>query len=282
VRWIWIATLGAAAAAVAVVLVVARTGGPSAAAPTGGGTRATLDRTIVEFGDPVTATVSVTAPRGTDVHVDPDLSPLTQLGAARVTRVTSGGALTVTYATRASCLDHRCIARRGAKRITPQPARVTVAGKTTSVSWPALQVDPRVSPADAAKTSPPLRGDASPPAVTYATSPPTLATVLDVVAAVLAAAGVLVAGAAAAGLYRRHRRAPQLTGLERALALAREAEERPAEDRRRALGLLARLLGPRDERLADEADELAWSAPAPTPGALAELVSQVEQKVHRT
>ena len=70
-----------------------------------------------------------------------------------------------------------------------------------------------------------------------------------------------------------------LTGLERALALAREAEQRPPPDRRRALGLLARLLGPRDPRLAGAADDLAWSAPAPTSDELAELVTEVERKV---
>jgi hypothetical protein len=70
-----------------------------------------------------------------------------------------------------------------------------------------------------------------------------------------------------------------LTGLERALALAREAEERPTPDRRRALGLLARLLGSRDPHLAGAADDLAWSAPPPTSDAVADLVTQVEQKV---
>jgi hypothetical protein len=71
-----------------------------------------------------------------------------------------------------------------------------------------------------------------------------------------------------------------LTGLARAVALAREAERRPTPDRRRALGLLALLLGSRERRLADAADELAWSAPAPTPDALAELVTEVEHKMN--
>jgi hypothetical protein len=71
-----------------------------------------------------------------------------------------------------------------------------------------------------------------------------------------------------------------LTGLARAVALAREAERRPTPDRRRALGLLARLLGARDAQLAGAADDLAWSAPAPTPDALAELVSEVEHEVN--
>jgi hypothetical protein len=115
--------------------------------------------------------------------------------------------------------------------------------------------------------------------VTYRVSPGSLATALEVIAALLAAAGALVAGATAAAIYRRRRIPEPLTGLERALALARDAEGRPAADRRRALELLARLLGPRDPGLADDAEQLAWSEPAPTPVALAELVTEVEEKV---
>ena len=89
---------------------------------------------------------------------------------------------------------------------------------------------------------------------------------------------MLLAGATATRLYRRRHGLEPLTGLERALALARDAERRPARDRRRALGLLARVLGPRDPQLADEAEHLAWSAPAPTPVALADLVAEVEEK----
>jgi hypothetical protein len=117
--------------------------------------------------------------------------------------------------------------------------------------------------------------------VTYRFEPARLARALEVAAAVLAAAGVLLAGWAAAAVARsRSRQAARLTGLERALALAREAERRPTPDRRRALGLLARVLGSRDPRLAGAADELAWSAPAPTTDALADLVSRVEREVN--
>ena len=100
---------------------------------------------------------------------------------------------------------------------------------------------------------------------------------------VLAVAGVLLAGWAVAAIVRRRRtQARRLTGLERALALARQAEARPPADRRRALGLLAGLLGVRSKRLADEAEELAWSAPVPQPTALSELVTQVEREVNGT
>jgi hypothetical protein len=280
VRWIWVGAIALAVVAAAVVVFIAR-GGESAgtAAGSGAGITTSLDQTSVEFGDPVTATVAVTAPRGTPVTVDADLAPLTQLGRTRVTLVTQGSVQTVTYATRASCLDDRCITRTKPKQIELRPAVVHVGGRSATAVWPALTVQRRVSPADAAKVKPPLRADTTPPAVTYDVSPDHLALALDIAAAILAAAGVLLAGASAAALYRRRRRAAPLTGLERALALAREAEQRPEPDRRRALGLLARLLGQRDGQLAGEADELAWSAAGPTPGAVSQLVTEVEQKV---
>jgi hypothetical protein len=84
-------------------------------------------------------------------------------------------------------------------------------------------------------------------------------------------------------VLRRERAAwaEPLTELERALALARDAESRSAPDRRRALALLERLLRPRDERLAREARDLAWSSPPPGVEELDELVSEVESKVNR-
>ena len=71
------------------------------------------------------------------------------------------------------------------------------------------------------------------------------------------------------------RRASQPGGLERALRLAREAQQRPAPDRRRALALLGRALG-RDRR-SGVARALAWSEPVPEPQELEALVSEIEQ-----
>jgi hypothetical protein len=240
---------------------------------------AVLDQTAVDFGDPVTATVTVFLDHDTDVQLHENLAPLTQLGPTRVTNATLDGVHTVTYTSRASCLDQRCISTTGGKRIALKPVVVNAAGTKTTTAWPVLDVRARVSKEDAAKVRPPLRHDTTPPAVTYRFAPAGLARALEIAAALLAAAGLLLAGWTAAALNRRRRVVAPLTGLERALALARDAERRPPPDRRRALGLLARLLGPRDSQLADAADDLAWSAPAPTPDALAELVSQVEQEV---
>jgi hypothetical protein len=241
---------------------------------------AVLDRDTVEFGDPVTATITVFLDRDADVRVSENLAPLTQLGRTHVTEADRGDQHLVTYTTRASCLDQRCVSTTGGKRIAFRPAVVEVAPNAKiTARWPALEMRARVSREDAAKVQPPLRRDATPPPVTYRVGPDTLARTLSVVAAVLAAAGLLLAVWAATALLRRRRVAAPLTGLERALALAREAEQRPPPDRRRALGLLARLLGSRDPRLAGAADALAWSAPAPTSDAVADLVTQVERKV---
>jgi hypothetical protein len=128
--------------------------------------------------------------------------------------------------------------------------------------------------------NPRLRSDASPPPVTYSVSPGRLARVLQTVAVLLALAGVLLGAWSAAVTGRRRRRVAMLGELERALALVREAEHREPPDRRRALGLLARLLGSRNARLAGAADELAWSAPAPTPDALAQLAGRVDEEVN--
>jgi hypothetical protein len=63
--------------------------------------------------------------------------------------------------------------------------------------------------------------------------------------------------------------------LSRAIRLAREAGTRPAPDRRRALGLLARLLHDRPQRRT--ATDLAWARPEPQPEAVEALVHDVEQ-----
>src|SRR3954454_18366218 len=120
-RWICVASIAAAAlVAIAHADAVAGSGQTLLA-----GVDTSLDHTAVDFGDPVTATVTVTAPGDAAVRVEQDLSPLTQLGPPRVTRVSRDGKQIVTYAVRGSCLDDRCLAS-GFKRVTLRPASVTV------------------------------------------------------------------------------------------------------------------------------------------------------------
>ena len=94
----------------------------------------------------------------------------------------------------------------------------------------------------------------------------------------LALTALALAAIHVARMVRRHRFV-EMGELERALALARSSESRSAEDRRRALGLLARVLGARGQRLAPATSTLAWSAPLPSPVSVSTLVEQVEHEV---
>ena len=285
---VWIATGVVAVGAAATALFIARGGGTSSVAPTTPlSVKAALDRNAVEFGDPVSASVTVLADsrnvRASDIEVRQDLAPLTQLGRTQITRTERGRLLVLTYRTEATCLDQRCIANGRPKRVALAPVRVDVGGPgggTERASWPALQIRSRVLPGDVDQEDPPLRSDPTPPPVSYRISPDTLALVVTLVAVLLAVAGVLLGGWAVAGIVRRRRSGTRrLAGLERALALAREAEGRPPADRRARSGCSRGCSGAQ-RALADEAEELAWSAPAPQPASLADLVTQVEREVN--
>jgi len=279
-------TLAAAVLAVAVVLVVggrAPVHGVTPAAPVT--VRASFDRTTVGFGDRVNAEVVVLLDRravdSSRVRVDANLAPLQELARPQITRTERGRLLTLTYAVPAACLDDRCLAARGPKRLRLPSLRIEVGAMSVDAKWPLLDVRGRVTSSDLVPVNPPLRTDVSPPAVHYRITPSTLAGLLELAAAVLAVAGIALAGRQVWLLQRvRRRREARLTDIERALAFAREAEARPPADRRRALGLLARLLARRDDRLAGAARELAWSEPTPTSDALSELVTRVEREVN--
>jgi len=124
-----------------------------------------------------------------------------------------------------------------------------------------------VTDADVSAARLPFRADTTVPPATFRIDPTTLA-------------GLLVAAAIVLAVLRR-RRAREVERedeLARALRLARAARGRPERDRRAAAGHVARLLARRDDALAREADDLAWSRPSPTPEALTELVDDVEQE----
>jgi hypothetical protein len=287
-RWAaWIALVGAAAA-VAAVLLLARATPLHGAEPVRALTvRTSFDPPAVQFGDRVVARVVVLADRSaldtSKLHVTDDIAPLTPLGATQVTRTVRGRLLAVSYELPAVCLSDSCIAPSGAKELRLPPVHADAPrrrGGTVRVtgSWPRLAIGTRIGAADLKPARPPFRADTSLPAVTYSVAPGTLALVLDVVAALLAAAGVGVAVRHAVVVWCR--RTPDTrSALERALALVREAESREPEDRRRAVGLLARVLRRRDDGLARAAGDLAWSEPEPAPSELAALVSRVGDEV---
>jgi hypothetical protein len=250
--------------------------------------RTSFDPPAVQFGDRVVAQVVVLADRGaldtSRLQVSEDVAPLTPLGPAHVTRTTRGRLLVVSYDLPTVCLSAGCLGQ-GATRELRFPAARADAPRRSGGSahadavWPVLRIGGRVTAADLAPARPPFRADTSLPAVSYRIAPGTLSLLLDVIAAVLAAAGAALAVWQAAVLLRRGRSQDLRSPLERALALVHEAESRPPEDRRRAVGFLARVLRRRDESLAQAAGDLAWSEPAPAPDELAALADRVGHEV---
>jgi hypothetical protein len=144
-----------------------------------------------------------------------------------------------------------------------------------AVDWPSLVVASRLPSGAASATPAPFVLQTAPPPARTRIGSATAAALLDAAAGVSAAAALVLAA-----LALRRRRAPAVdprSPLERALALAREAEARPAPDRRRALALLARVGGPRDAVYAADAASAAWRPDAPSTEHLAELVGRGER-----
>ena len=213
-----------------------------------------------------------------------DLAPLTSLSPGRTTRMTRGDTVKVTLERTFSCLSSSCVSPSGDATPALPPVRVTVAtraGETlgTKATWPRLHVHGQVSKADLARSRPPFRADTTPAPPSYRLAPAALAWLLYGAAVVLALAAAALAVNEARRLTHRRHREPTVDELERALRLAREAENRPPPDRRRALGLLARLLGARNRRLSGTASDLAWAEPEPERAALATFVADVEREV---
>jgi hypothetical protein len=247
--------------------------------------RATLDENAVQFGEPVAMHVVVLADGArvepSSVRITADPGPMTVLSRAGGTR-SAGGGIVAVYSDRvASCLSSACVAPRG-DAAPALPAVVVTAqtrdGRTlhARAPWPSLQVRGRVTAADLARARPPFRVDTAPPPPSYAIRP-ALLTWLLAGAAIVLGLGALALLALQVTRRRASRVEPE-EALERAVRLTREAESRPPADRRRAVGLLARVLAARGKPLAASASDLAWSRPAPEGEALAALAGDAERE----
>jgi hypothetical protein len=250
--------------------------------------RATFDTPIVQFGDAirthVTVIVDPTQVRTNSLRIVDGAAPLTSLSSAHMTRTTRGDTLVIAITRTFSCISGDCVNAKGDATPALPPVTVTAVGKSERIvhataAWPVLHVRGRVNAADLARSSPPFRANTSPSPPTYRLTPSTLAWLLSGVAFVLALGAGGLAVSVALRLARRVRSTPTAGEFERAVRLAREAQSRPPPDRRRALGLLARLLDNRDRRLSGAASELAWAQPDPERESLATLVSDVEREV---
>jgi hypothetical protein len=271
--------MGAVKRFVVVVMLAAVLTPAAVAAPLAA--RAGFDDATVQFGDVIHTRVTVVvkdAVRAGSVSIVDDPAPLTTVSLQRTSRV--GNVIEVTRD--AICLTSACVSDAGSA--TPKLAPALVSAKLKSgravqvvVNWPQLTVRGRVTGGDLARSQPPFRASLLPPPPTYRTSPSTLAWLFDAIAIVLGLAAAALGFAQVRSWARGRGRQSEADELERALRLAREAERRPPADRRRAAGLLARLLGERDAGLAQDASDLAWSEPQPQPEALGSLVGEVER-----
>jgi hypothetical protein len=264
----------AALVAAAILLVVGRTT-TTVHENAASGMHAQLVPAQVEFGDELTARVvaTVAAKDAGKVHIAQSLAPLSQLGDPVLRIEREGSLAVVVQTTQVACLTQACVADSGTSTVKLPLARVTVGSSTSSVPWPQLTVQGRVTKSAVAASSTALRADSSPPGVTYRIAPNTLAWLLAAVAALLAA--LAIAGGGRELMRAAARRRPAVDPLQRALALAREAERRPPPDRRVALDLLARVLG---RTSPDAISDTAWSAPEPSPTALSAIVDEVERE----
>ena len=280
-----------AAGAAAAVFFVARGGSaPSLRPYRAVSVRASFDRGHIDFGDTVLArTVVKLDRRRVDVgslKIRQSLFPFTSAGPKRTAQTTRGRVVVVTTEEPISCVQETCLFPKDSRVFRFTPVEVTVArhsgGKLTQAgSWPRMTIRRRTTEADLRRRPPPFRAYSAALPVTYAVSPSRLALWLEIAAVLLAAGGVLVAGASFNAFRRARRpRQRQIDELARAIAYAREAEVRPPEDRRKAAGLLARILGGRHQPLAGSAERLAWSRPVPTADALEDLVATTEQEVN--
>ncbi len=276
------------AAAVAVVLLLgADVNAPTIAPPATISVHPEFDPATPGFGDRIDAKIVIALNRRSvrpqTLRYSYGLSPLTQLGAPRSSRYASGDLELVTLVAPVTCVTAPCVARKGVTTLTFPAVRATVmtttgARQSVAARWPALPIRGRVLASDLASSSPKFQGNGSPPIPSYSVAPSTLATLLDVLAALCVVGAVALVAWQALVMIRR-RPARRLDPLERALRLAREAESQPVPHRRRAVGLLARLLS--RDRLSSKANDLAWSEHNPEPDELEALVSEIERRTPR-
>jgi hypothetical protein len=236
------------------------------------------------FADPVLAHVTVIVDRRdadpASVRVTQDFGDWEQLFLTGTTSTSAGPYTRRTWTYQIACLQPTCLP--GLSPVSLHLAPVTVKAKLVSGStltvrhpWPKLSVAPRFGPAPRGAI-PVFSLNSDLPRATYRVAPSGLALGLDLGAALLAGLGVWIVVREV--LRRRPARpAHELPPLARALNLLREAKVRPADDRRRAAGLLARTLATdRDDDLSVTASRVAWGAPEPAPARLEELAQTVE------
>jgi hypothetical protein len=277
------------AAAIGAAVVIRRGDEPAVSVPSGIGATTTIGPSRALFGDPLDARLVVYVdPAEVDpgtVRVRAEFAPYRALGTPAIVRSSADGVVSLRYRFTLTCLRQRCLPpMRGPREFRFPRAVVTArrtAGKLAVVSsgWDRVRVSGRVSAAEVSQPTWDSHENRVPP-VTYRAAPRRLAWTLDVLAALLAAAGAALLAWRALPAVRRALTRDELAGLEsidRALALLRRAlRQGEATEQRKALDRLAReLRSDGDDELAVGARHLAWSQPDPVPDAVDELTGRV-------
>ncbi len=267
------------AAAVAALGLLLAPAGQAAERPLS--VHASVAPSSIGVGDPFVARVDVSVAPGIDpdeVRVAIAAGPFTALGPPAVERRDVQGATVVRATQRFACLSIDCVPGARPREIALPSARARLGTDRAAQAFGprlSLRVVPRVPAAALEPTNPAFRRTTAPPEPRYRITPGLLVGIL------LAGAGLLGVLAAALVAVEIRRSAPgeadAVDPFARAIRLLRESVGRPSPDRRRAAGLIARLLAERDgSPLADSAGALAWSAAVPDPPAVEALAEDAE------
>ena len=281
-------------ALVGIVLLRARGGEQSPARGSGPAIQSTpaITPRVQTFGDPVTASVDMVFDRRVvapdTVRIDARFEPWTQVGPVRRMRADAGNLVRLQYSYTLSCTTVGCLPSSDKEQVDFEPAQVVyilreARGRAVdTVQWPSFDVVSRLGPFDVERAQ--WRADTrSLPPVSYAVEP-------GVLAALLGAGAVLLAGIAAFLIWRLVPRAPAeepeleehpLSPVERALgAVSATSSNGATPEQRKALERLARELGAAGQpRLAGRARELAWAPERPSAAELDTLARDVRATI---
>jgi hypothetical protein len=246
--------------------------------------RATLTYStqFLEFGDAVTARLTVLADRSqvnpATLRLSTNLGKWTDVRPPQIISGSDGTTYVRTWSFTVACLDAQCLGVHQPIVMRLPPVSLTVTRLdgvpfTLTRAWPKLSITPRFGPPPTGGV-PDFEIDHQSPGLFFRVSPARLGLALDIAAGLLAACGFWLVGYDL--LRRRSPRSVEIQPLARALAFVRQAKSRSVDDRRTAVGLLARTLEHDGGSLSAAASRVAWSAGEPSPGRLDELVRMVE------
>ncbi len=245
--------------------------------------RTSVSSRSIYFADALTVRVTVIVDRrvirAASVHPRAAFGDWDRLAPTRETSIVSGPYQIQTWLFEVACLQTTCLPHAGTLRVefpevVVSATTVDGASRTVRRAWPSVSIAQRFG-ASTKGASPVFDLDQDLPKLTFRVDPTRLAYALDAAAALFGILAFFVV--ARMLLSRRPARGGNTPALARALMLVRQSVVRPADDRRRAVGLLARVLDrDRATSLSATASDLAWSAGEPSPERLEGLVEMVE------